>query len=59
VYIRATLRSQRDIMKKPSKPVKVRFNGMEKEIQIFADENCEGNFNQAVRMLCKTSLINR
>jgi len=35
------------------------FRGMEKEIQQFADEYCEGNFSRAVRMLCKTSLANR
>ena len=46
-------------MSNKSKPIKVRFNGMEKEIQDFADKNCEGNYNQAVRMLCRTSLTNR
>ena len=35
------------------------FRNMQKEIQAFADENCEGNFSQAVRMLCKTALTNR
>jgi len=45
--------------KRSSKPIKVRFFGMEEEIQRFADQELEGNFNQAVRMLCRTSLINR
>ena len=35
------------------------FKGQEKEIQKFADEHCEGNFNFAVRVLIKRALINQ
>lgn len=47
-------------MFKMNKPKPIRFDHEEeKRIQEFADKNHEGNFNQAVRMLCKTALTNR
>ena len=30
---------------------------LQKSIQKYADENCEGNFNMAVRQLVKLSLL--
>ncbi len=41
-----------------SKPILVDFRGSEKEIQKFADEECDGNFNAAVRRLVKLALYN-
>lgn len=40
-----------------SKPVLIDFKELKKEIQKYADEECEGNFNLAVRRLVKTALL--
>ena len=42
-----------------SKPRLIDFKDEVAAIQKFADEECDGNFSMAVRMLCRTSLINR
>ena len=47
-------------MFKMNKAKPIRFDHeQEKKIQEFANEHFRGNFNEAVRMLCKTSLTNR
>ena len=41
-----------------SKPVLINFKGSKKEIQEYADKECDGNFNAAVRRLVKMALYN-
>ena len=41
-----------------SKPVLIDFKDSKKEIQKYADEECDGNFNAAVRRLVKIALLN-
>ena len=34
----------------------INFKNLTKKVQRYADDNCEGNFNQAVRVLIKKAL---